>query len=378
MNIFTKNESQKILQILQSEIILNTSRFIKIIKFITRSTKTFDILYYFLETTLNDGERQNFYINILPFIIKSSFICHTRTYNIIKKQLIISKLDVLSILSNMFLCCIKTHSNIEFIDLYNSNNNEINLDNFEKYKESIEERKEDSYDYNLRNNNIEQLKFYLNYFNLIFKQRKDRLDYKEIKLVINDNNKLPNINNNILTNIIFNKTEIDNSIFILNPNKLNLEYPELLIFKYFKKINNNFIQIYNINKFAEYTDDFKLKEINNLNIYNFIFLEETDIDNQYFRFSKHSEILKSFNAFSNIDNDSITFNDFSFKYNDPILNFLIYWLSASLNNKKIKYHNKNKSIKNKIKNLVNEFKNKTNIDLYIYIMQYEKQYLYSI
>lgn len=47
MNIFTKNESQKILQILQSEIILNTSRFIKIIKFITRSTKTFDILYYF-------------------------------------------------------------------------------------------------------------------------------------------------------------------------------------------------------------------------------------------------------------------------------------------------------------------------------------------
>lgn len=278
----------------------------------------------------------------------------------------------------MFLCCIKTHSNIEFIDLYNSNNNEINLDNFEKYKESIEERKEDSYDYNLRNNNIEQLKFYLNYFNLIFKQRKDRLDYKEIKLVINDNNKLPNINNNILTNIIFNKTEIDNSIFILNPNKLNLEYPELLIFKYFKKINNNFIQIYNINKFAEYTDDFKLKEINNLNIYNFIFLEETDIDNQYFRFSKHSEILKSFNAFSNIDNDSITFNDFSFKYNDPILNFLIYWLSASLNNKKIKYHNKNKSIKNKIKNLVNEFKNKTNIDLYIYIMQYEKQYLYSI
>ncbi len=133
MYIFSKDESIIIHQILESNVILDTSSFIDILKLITKSNKEFDILRYYIENILNDEDKQLFFLNILPFIIKMSYLCHNKDFKISNSLFNITKLEALSLIANMFLCTI----NMGFKNIYNSNETELNLDTFEDFKYSI-------------------------------------------------------------------------------------------------------------------------------------------------------------------------------------------------------------------------------------------------
>ncbi len=377
MYIFSKDESIIIHQILESNVILDTSSFIDILKLITKSNKEFDILRYYIENILNDEDKQLFFLNILPFIIKMSYLCHNKDFKISNSLFNITKLEALSLIANMFLCTI----NMGFKNIYNSNETELNLDTFEDFKYSIEESKTDI---NIvdKFEKIEQIKFIYNYFKIMFNERIDRLDYKIIKIMNFNKSNIPYMTNNKLSDIqIFkNNININDSIQIIYNNQSNLIYPELLVYKFFKDKFKGSIQIYGLNKFANYTTDFKFKDIeyHNTYIYNFICLDNVNSEDQYLRDNKHLEILKVYNGLINININSLIIEDYNKDNNDSILNFLIYWLCASLNNKKINYYSKNNLLRIKIENMINKFKDKLIYELYLYIMQYEKQYLYSI
>ena len=386
MFLYSRDEFKRIQNILDNDVFLNDESFINILKSITRIDKDFDILKYYLEN-LNKNEKVNFYSILLPFIFKAVILGYNKEFNTMQSndginELKFTKLQVLTILSNMFLCTIdqpifekeEIYNNINFIEIFNSQpeyHGYYSLDGEEKLNITNQN--------DIKKIKIEKIKFILSYFNTIQNlQRIDRLDYRIVKFVKITNTELPKLNKQKLTDIdisnkkfeecdsmysIFSSGYIGGAVLSNGCHKeeiISLIHPELLVACLFlDKINKyEAIQVYGLNRYSSYTGydialQYKKINFSNLHLHNVTYINSYNADRRF-------EILKTYNAFNVQDIISISIDKCNY------IKFLIQWLAASLNNKKIIYCYRD----SQITNIVEEFRNKSIMDLYLYIMKY--------
>ncbi len=146
---------------------------------------------------------------------------------------------------------------------------------------------------------------------------------------------------------------------------------------------NGLTPFFGLYKFSDHTGSrvrlsYRKIEFCDANLYNVLFIKNNKhMKHQYTANNKQLEILKMYNGFSlqddiinEITNDR-TLNNISMYNNggDFVLKFLICWMAASLNGKKIKYPSDAQSID--VNDVIYEFKNKYITDLYLYIMRFQ-------
>lgn len=371
---------------------------------------------------MNDNNFKKYINSFMPYIYSKNYInaileyinnlCNKEDYNKyeLKKELKLTRIQIASLLANMFLNKIDSEEDnnneylvkdFKYIHNELKTNSKIKFSNIEEYYLSLEINDIDPDEINILS--YEKIKFIMNYFINIY-EKKDNLEFLNDIVTFKFFKGIPNKDKNIKTcdNVVLSNTLMDDisnpDVFIMNfANKYVggkvltkgccqeeikfLTNPELIILKLLVKNNledDEIITIENTIKYSNYTGyGFDLmfnKNNNNLNIENFVEIDALqfnrtgkylNIQDQYKKCNIDREINKLLVGFGAVTTDTIiTGNWGGGAFNgDPILKFLIQWYSSILSNKKLIYCTNNSNLYMSIKKIIDE--SNTNIDVII-------------